>query len=330
MPIAVPYFQISLLAFVCRRMYGAIATILKALDKPQWSFALNLIANAINIVGDVVLINGYGPFPKLDALGAAVATVSGCVVGLVCSVIVLRRQMQVRGIRISVADWLQSSWYEMKNICAEALPMAGEKVMIRLGVFLSITRIAALGTTAFAAYRILISLQNFAYLGAEAVATTALIFLSKAYANHDRGAARDAFSSAMVYALGFSSLCAVLFLCIPGLLMSFYSDDPQVLADGVRVLRIIFLYQPFQAVALLYASGMRSCERAVIPSVITTVGIVLIRPTLVYLLVGPLGVCGAWIAIMTDEIVRCVLLLILRGKMWRRFPDRIPQTVSSL
>lgn len=330
LPIAVPYFQISLLAFVCRRMYGAIATILKALDKPQWSFALNLIANAINIVGDVVLINGYGPFPKLDALGAAVATVSGCVVGLVCSVVVLRRQMQVRGIRISVADWLQSSWYEMKNICAETLPMAGEKVMIRLGVFLSITRIAALGTTAFAAYRILISLQNFAYLGAEAVATTALIFLSKAYANQDRRAARDAFSSAMVYALGFSSLCAVLFLCIPGLLMSFYSDDPQVLADGVRVLRIIFLYQPFQAVALLYASGMRSCERAVIPSVITTVGIVLIRPTLVYLLVGPLGVCGAWIAIMTDEIVRCVLLLILRGKMWRRFPDRIPQTVSSL
>ena len=103
--------------------------------------------------------------------------------------------------------------------------------------------------------------------------------------------------------------------------MSCYSDDPQVLSEGVRVLRIIFLYQPFQAVALIYASGMRSCRRAGIPSIITTVGIVLVRPSLVYLLAGPLGVCGAWIAIMTDEIVRCVLLFALRGKMWRQFTD---------
>lgn len=321
LPIAVPYFQISLLAFVCRRMYGAMATILKGLDKPQWSFLLNLIANGINIVGDVVLINGYGPFPKLGALGAAVATVSGCAVGLICAVVVMRDQLRAREIRIPLSDWLRSTWRETRAICTEALPMAGEKVMIRLGIFLSITRIAALGTTAFAAYRILISLQNFAYLGAEAVATTALIFLSKAYANHDRKAAQDAFSAAMVYGLAFSSLCAVLFFAVPGFLMSCYSDDPQVLSEGVRVLRIIFLYQPFQAVALIYASGMRSCRRAGIPSIITTVGIVLVRPSLVYLLAGPLGVCGAWIAIMTDEIVRCVLLFALRGKMWRQFTD---------
>lgn len=144
LPIAVPYFQISLLAFVCRRMYGAMATILKGLDKPQWSFLLNLIANGINIVGDIVLINGYGPFPKLGALGAAVATVSGCAVGLLCAVVVMRDQLRAREIRIPLSDWLRSTWRETRAICTEALPMAGEKVMIRLGIFLSITRIAAL------------------------------------------------------------------------------------------------------------------------------------------------------------------------------------------
>ena len=97
----------------------------------------------------------------------------------------------------------------------------------------------------------------------------------------------------MVYGLAFSSLCAVLFFAVPGFLMSCYSVDPQVLSEGVRVLRIIFLYQPCQAVALIYASGMRSCQRAGIPSIITTVGIVLVRPSLVYLLAGPLGVCAA-------------------------------------
>lgn len=323
LPISVPYFQISLLAFLCRRIYLALAAVLKALDKPQWSFILGLVANGVNLVGDVVLINGLGPFPALGATGAAIATVCGCAVGLVCAVFVSRRQLAERGIHISLSDWRKPSGAEIRGICTETLPMAGEKVMVRLGVFLSITQIAALGTTAFAAYRILISLQNFSYLGAEAIATTTLIFLSKAYAKNDRRAAEDAFSGAMVYALGYTCLCALVFVCIPGLLMSVYSDDPAVIQEGVRVLRVIWLYQPFQAVALVYAGGMRSCERAVIPSVVTTLGIVLIRPALVWLLAAPLGILGAWLAIMADEITRCVLLFAMRGRMWRQFSEPV-------
>ena len=142
----------------------------------------------------------------------------------------------------------------MRDMLHIGAPIFAELFLVSLFVMVDTALLKPCGTTAFAAYRILISLQNFAYLGAEAVATTALILMSKAYANHDRKAAQDAFSAAMVYGIAFSSLCAVLFFTVPSFLMSCYSDDPQVLSEGVRVLRIIFLYQPFQAVALIYAS----------------------------------------------------------------------------
>lgn len=143
------------------------------------------------------------------------------------------------------SSWTRPPAKTMRDMLHIDAPIFAELFLVSLFVMVDTALLKPCGTTAFAAYRILISLQNFAYLGAEAVATTALI----------------------------------------------------------------------------YASGMRSCRRAGIPSIITTVGIVLVRPSLVYLLAGPLGVCGAWIAIMTDEIVRCVLLFALRGKMWRQFTD---------
>lgn len=317
--IAVPYFRITLLAFVCRRMSGAMTAVLKGLGHPRWSFTLNLLANAVNIVGDVLLINGYGPFPCMGAVGAAVATAIGCAVGLAGACIVLARRLPASGIALPAADWRRSSRAEVRTICAEALPMVGEKVMIRFGIFLCLIKIAALGTTAFATYRILISLQNFAYLGAEAISTTALIFLSRGYATRNKEQARIYFTVNLVYALGFSGLCALLFFVLPEPLMGLYSDDPMVIAAGVGVLRFICFYQPFQAVALLYAGGMRSCKQAAIPSAVTTLGIVVIRPALIYILIGAHGVNGAWIAIMTDEITRCVLLLALRGRMWRQF-----------
>lgn len=318
-PIAIPYFRITLIALILRRLSGAVTSVLKALGHPQWSFVLNLLANVVNLMFDVLLINGYGPFPRLGAVGAAVATVIGCAVGLLGACLVLFGKLRGSGVDCSPAVWRRSSRAEVRAICTEALPMVGEKVMIRFGIFLSISRVAKLGTTAFATYRILISLQNFAMLGGEAIATTALIFLSRAYATGDEDRAHDYFTVNLLYTLGFSSLCLLLFFALAAPLMRIYSDDPAVIESGAAVLRFICFYQPFQAAALLLASGMRSVKRASIPSAITTLGIVVIRPALVWLLAGMYGVAGAWIAIMTDEITRFVLLFALQGKMWRGF-----------
>ena len=322
LPIAIPYFRVSLMAVILRRLSGAMTDILKALGHPQWSFILNLSANAVNIVFDILLINGYGPFPRMGAVGAAAATVIGCAVGFVGACAILFGKLRESGVDCSSAVWRRSSRNEVRTICTEAAPLLGEKIMIRLGVFLSISKVATLGTTAFAAYRILISLQNFAYLGAEAFATTTLIFLSRAYAMQDEKKARSYFTATLVCALSFASVCLLAFLVLGTPLMSIYSDDPAVIGSGAAVLRFICFYQPFQAAALLLASGMRSVKRASIPSVVTTIGIVVIRPALVYLLTGTFGVAGAWMAIMTDEIFRFVVLFVLQGKMWREFADR--------
>lgn len=321
LPIAVIYFRIALVAFVCRRTYCAVADMLKALGVPQWSLWLNLVANGVNIVFDVLLINGVGPFPKLGATGAAVATLIGCAVGLVLSVLIILHRLRQLDIHVKPSDWLAPARAQIVEILRTALPMVSEKVMIRLGVFLSIRRIALLGTTAFATYRILIALQMFAYLGAEALATTTMIFVAAAFSKRKEGEdeARRAFRGALFCTAAFALVCAAVFTLFGAQLVGLYSDDPAVIAEGARVLRVIAVFQPFQAVALLLAGAMRGCGLAKIPSVTTTLGIVVLRPILVYALTPFLGVLGAWLAIASDEIFRMIVLCVQRRRVWKTF-----------
>ena len=66
------------------------------------------LANAINIVLDPCLINGWGPFPHLGVMGAAVATTTGRAIGVLYQINALMRgasrvRIHARQIRLNVA-----------------------------------------------------------------------------------------------------------------------------------------------------------------------------------------------------------------------------------
>lgn len=315
LPIAIPYLRIALVAFIFRRLYSAITDVLKSIDAPQWSFLLNLISNAINIILDVCLIYGIGPFPALGFIGAAIATAIACFIGFILAVILLIRKFVQLKCPIRILDWKINSRKSIVHILNFSWPLIGEKVMIRLGVFLTIQKVALVGTMEFATYRIIISIQNFAYLGFEAVATTALIFLSRAFSTKQSHEAKKILTMSMYTCITFALVCCISFIFGADRWMQIYSNDPEVISLGKRVLLLICIYQPFQAAALTLANMFRSYQLVKIPSIITSIGIVIVRPVLAYLLIPSFGVFGAWIAISSDEIFRFIALMSQRKKI---------------
>src|SRR5262249_10170471 len=117
------------------------------------------IANGINIVLDPCLINGWGPFPKLNVFGAAVATTTGRGVGVAGQLFLLlggynrgpghlhqgpiRWDVLWRLLRVSLTGILQfliatASWTGLVRICAMfgTVPVAGYNIAIRVFLFL--------------------------------------------------------------------------------------------------------------------------------------------------------------------------------------------------
>ena len=136
-----------------------INAIFRGAGDPALSMRVLWIANGINIVLDPCLINGWGPFPRLNVFGAAVATTTGRGIGVAVQLFLLmggysrvrihRHQIRIvwevmwRLLRVSFTGILQfliatASWTGLVRLCAVfgTVPVAGYNIAIRIFLFL--------------------------------------------------------------------------------------------------------------------------------------------------------------------------------------------------
>ncbi len=135
-----------------------INAIFRGAGDPALAMRALWVANAINIVLDPCLINGWGPFPRLGVLGAAVATTTGRGIGVMYQlwmlgagksrVVIGRPQLRIdpeilwRLLRVSITGVIQflvatASWLGMVRIISifGSASVAGYTIAIRLFVF---------------------------------------------------------------------------------------------------------------------------------------------------------------------------------------------------
>ena len=162
------------------------------------------IANGINIVLDPCLINGWGPFPRLGVLGAAVATTTGRSIGVLYQLwqlrsgkhrIVVRRQ-QVRLnlpvlwklLRVSITGILQ--------------------FLVVTCSYLGLVRIVStFGSAAIAGYTIAIRMIVFTILPAWGLSNAAATLVGQ-----NLGAAKPERAEQAVYRTGFYNMIYMLII----------------------------------------------------------------------------------------------------------------------
>lgn len=135
-----------------------INAIFRGAGDPALAMRALWFANLINIVLDPCLINGWGPFPRLNVMGASVATTTGRGLGVLFQlwmlfggksrVRVFAHQLRVnvevlwKLLRVSFTGILQfliatASWTGLVRICASfgSVPVAGYTVAIKIFMF---------------------------------------------------------------------------------------------------------------------------------------------------------------------------------------------------
>ncbi|MBR2287407.1 MAG: MATE family efflux transporter [Clostridia bacterium] len=314
---ATQYLQIQLAGFLTMALTSTITAALRGVGDSRSSMIYNLIANAVNVVFNYLLIYGNFGFPEMGVAGASIATVIGQLVAFVIALgIILRGNGFLKLEMKKGFRWHAETMGDLLHI---GLPSMVEQLLMRVGMIVFSITVASLGTLAFATHQICMNIQALSFMLGQAFAISSTTLVGQSLGKQRPDMAEAYCSRCQRIGMVISLLLTLLFALFGGQIVAMYNQDPQIIAMGRTIMLFLAFVQPFQASQFIVAGGLRGAGDTRATAVITTITMMIIRPVLALILVAMgLGIYGAWIALAADQMTRTLLVFVRyrRGK-WK-------------
>ena len=285
--------------------------------------------NVINVVLSLVLIRGWGPLPALGVTGAGIAAgVSRSVAGVATVAVLLGDRAPIRLTSLMIRPDREV----LTRLLEVGLPAGGENMLMRVA-FLSYTRvIATLGTAAYAAHVISQRVESITLMPAFGFAVAATTLSGQALGAGDTRRARQSVLHAVTLSAGVAVAGSLFFIAFPRFMLSLFTSDQAVIAQGIVPLRILAVAQPVMAIAFCISGGLRGAGDTGSVMWITGVGAWLVRVPVAVLsvLVLGLGLPGVQLSMSLDWFTRmCLLIWRFRRSAWGARADRAIARIGS-
>ena len=303
-------------------LYAQVATerLLQSVGRTDKSMIVQMTGAVINIILDPLFIFGYLGFPRLEVMGAAVATVIGQ--GISAAVGVL--------LNLKYNPVLKDSFKMIRfrgRIAADIYRIAYPSILMQsIG---SVTTFCLnqilLGFTeaATAVYGVYFKLQSFVFMPIFGLNNAMVPIISYNYGAGKMDRVRRTYRIAIVSAVSFMTFGAAVFMAIPDVLLGIFNPSEEMLSIGVRALRIICVHFPFAGFSIIAGSVCQSIGNpfhSLLISVCRQV-LVLLPVAFLFSLTGVLD--NVWLAFPASEAVSFTLSNIFLRKTIRHALARI-------
>ncbi|MBL7700620.1 MAG: MATE family efflux transporter [Ferruginibacter sp.] len=276
-----------------------------------------ILANAINMILDPLLILGIGPFPKLGVVGAAVATTTGRTVAVLLQFYFLFNGKSL--IKLAVKQFAIKKEL-VRNILSTS---AGGMFQFIIGscswIFLAMI-IAESGTAAVSGYGTAIRICIFTILPAWGLANAAATLVGQNLgANQPDRAEKSVWRTAFI-TFCFFAIVAVVFFLFGEALMRFFTQDEAAVAAGTECLHILAVGYVFFAYGMIISQAFNGAGDTRTPTYINLFVFWVLQIPLAWLLAKflKMGPTGVYVAIGVSETVLAIVSIIIfkKGK-WK-------------
>ena len=276
-----------------------------------------LLANAINIVLDPLLILGIGPFPKMGVIGAAVATTTGRAIAVLLQFYYLFNGKSL--IKLAAKQFVVRINL-MRSILKTS---AGGMFQFIIGscswIFLA-RIIAESGTAAVSGYGTAIRICIFTILPAWGLANAAATLVGQNLgANQPERAEKSVWRTAFI-AFCFFAIVAVVFFVFGANLMRFFTDDKEAIAAGTECLHILAIGYVFFAYGMIISQAFNGAGDTRTPTYINLFVFWVLQIPLAWALAKflKMGPTGVYIAIgVAESVLAIVSIIIFRKGKWK-------------
>jgi putative MATE family efflux protein len=294
-----------------------INAIFRGAGDPAVSMRSLWLANLLNIGLCPAFVFGWGPFPALGVLGAAVGTTIGRGTGVLYQIWALRRGSS--RIVLGLGD-LKVQWDVITRLARVAAP-AMFQFLIATASWLGLVRtIAIFGSSALAGYTIAIRVIIFTILPSWGLSNAAATLVGQ-----NLGAGRPDRAERSVWRAGlfnmvFLGLVGIVFLVFAERIAGVFTSDPEVLRHAVSCLRICSYGYPFYAWGMVLVQAFNGAGDTWTPTWINLGCYWLFQIPFAWTLALPLdlGPTGVFVAIAVAESMLAVAgLLAFRRGRWK-------------
>ncbi|MBQ4426026.1 MAG: MATE family efflux transporter [Lachnospiraceae bacterium] len=313
------YYMIVMASVPAIALYNGGTAVFRAMSQSNVTFRVSVLMNVLNVIGNAVLIFGFG----MDVAGVAIPTLVSRTVAAFVILILLAKPDLTLSLRSIVRFRFNARM--MHNIFYIGIPGSAENGMFYLGRLVLASLISSLGTVSQAANGIATTVGGFHLFAGNAINLALVTVISQCV-----GA--GAFDDARYYMKKFLKITYVCMgaaniigLALLPLVMKIYGSSPNVADETIRLAAIliiihgvasIFLWEP----SFSFPSFLRAAGDAKFTMVFSMASMWLIRITFAYIfgIVFGWGVIGVFLAhSVLDWIVRSICFYLrYRSNKW--------------
>lgn len=301
---AIPYYNITMFGMIFTSISLCINAAHRGCGKTRISMTTNIAANVVNVIFNALLINGLFFFPKLGVTGAAIATALGNIVSAVIAIASLYRKDSY--LQMNFGQMLRHKFETLPSVMKVFSGSALEQVFLRIGFFLFVKMVADLGTKEYATHQICMNVMNLSFTVGDGlgIASASLVGQHLGMRREDKSLVYGKVGQRI--GLCYGVVLLTLFTIFGGNIVGWFSNDPSIISVGIQLMAMLAFICPFQISQVIFSGCLRGAGDTRYMAVVSMFSVALLRPILTYILVYPvaMGVLGAWIAILVDQIMR--------------------------
>ena len=256
LPLIRPYFLVILVSMIFVMLYNELRQFTDGLTHTTLGMYTLMIGNALNIVGNWLLIYGPGPFPEMGLMGAGIATLLARVLMVVLMVAALWWKKGYAPYREGFAR-CRASLDGMRAIVRASLPIAIQMGLECAAFTMSAVMAGWVGKVELAAYQVMVTIGTLGFLLYYSFGAGTSIRVANFYGQHDRTNVFHAAAAGRNLLLLMAACSSLLIYLLAEPLIRLFTTDTAVIAISLSLIPFLVLYQFADAMQICYANILR-------------------------------------------------------------------------
>lgn len=294
--------------------------LLQATGKTFYTMITQLTGALINLILDPILIFGLCGFPRMEAAGAALATVIGQIAaGSFACILNLKKNEEIN---LSLKGFRPD-----KHIIGRIYKVGVPSIIMQsIGSIMTFSLnqiLITFSSTATAVFGVYFKLQSFIFMPVFGLNNGMVPIIAYNFGAGKRKRMMDTYKLSVAIAAVIMSLGTVAFLTIPDVMFRFFNASEHMLEMGVPALRIIGIHFPIAAFCIITGSLFQALGNAVYSMINSICRQIVVLIPAAYLLAQLGNVNYVWWAFPIAEIASAILTTIFLLKTKRDVIDKI-------